>query len=106
MKNNVKNKARVEGSICNAYLVEEISTFCSYYFEDHVSTKIRNEPRNCGGESSSSIPTEDPDVLSIFKQMGRPLGKMSMRYMDDKEYNAAHTYILLNCPEVTTTYLE
>ena len=56
LKNNVKNKAWVEGSICNVYLVEEISTFCSYYFEDHVSTKIGNEPHNCGGESSSSFP--------------------------------------------------
>ncbi|XP_057990582.1 uncharacterized protein LOC131172963 [Hevea brasiliensis] len=29
LKNNVKNKAKVEGSICNAYLVEEASSFCA-----------------------------------------------------------------------------
>jgi len=32
----IKNKTRVEGSICEAYLVQETSHFCSYYFESHV----------------------------------------------------------------------
>ena len=36
LKLNIKNKAHLESSICNAYLVEEASVFCSYYFEDHV----------------------------------------------------------------------
>jgi hypothetical protein len=40
LKNNVKNKAKVEGSICNAYLVEEGSSFCAHYFEPHVNTRI------------------------------------------------------------------
>ncbi|XP_042459089.1 uncharacterized protein LOC122042829 [Zingiber officinale] len=44
--NNVHNKARVEGSICNAYLVEEASSFCSYYFADNVKTRHRKVPRN------------------------------------------------------------
>ena len=47
----MENKARVEGSICNAYLVEEASLFCSYYFEELVHTRHRKVPRNndvCG----------------------------------------------------------
>ncbi|KAJ8773690.1 hypothetical protein K2173_006340 [Erythroxylum novogranatense] len=47
LKRNVKNKARVEGSICNAYLVEEASTFCGYYFEPHVNTRARKVPQIC-----------------------------------------------------------
>ena len=39
----------MESSICNAYLVEEASTFCSYYFEDHVQTKARTVPQNYEG---------------------------------------------------------
>lgn len=31
-KKNVNNKAKVEGSICSAYLVEEAANFCSYIF--------------------------------------------------------------------------
>ncbi|KAL6523053.1 hypothetical protein OROMI_031401 [Orobanche minor] len=46
LKLNVKNKARVEGSIANAFLMDEASMFCSYYFEEHVRTKARSVPRN------------------------------------------------------------
>ncbi|XP_021603863.1 uncharacterized protein LOC110608886 [Manihot esculenta] len=46
LKNNVKNKARVEGSICNAYLVEEVGAFSAHCFEAHVMTRHRKVPRN------------------------------------------------------------
>ena len=32
LKNNLRNKAKVEGSICNAYLVEKALAFCEHYF--------------------------------------------------------------------------
>nr|GLL49731.1 uncharacterized protein LOC109166492 [Ipomoea trifida] len=73
LKNNVKNKAKVEGSISNAYLVEEASSFCSYYFEDHVSTKHRNVPRNADG--SEYVVDEHEETLSIFKYSGRAFSK-------------------------------
>ena len=49
----------MESSICDAYLVEKASVFCSYYFEDHVQTKARTEPQNyeSGGDY---IPSDDP----------------------------------------------
>ncbi|WOH00653.1 hypothetical protein DCAR_0520026 [Daucus carota subsp. sativus] len=96
LKNNIKNKARVEGSMCNAYLVEEASTFCSHYFEQHVQTKHRKVPRNDssgGGESFEGN-------FSIFSHPGRASGCANVRYLDDREYMAAHNYVLLNCPEV------
>jgi hypothetical protein len=40
LKKKVKNKAHVEASICEVYIVEEISTFISYYFEPHLRTRI------------------------------------------------------------------
>nr|GMC49555.1 uncharacterized protein LOC109179592 [Ipomoea batatas] len=98
LKNNVKNKAKVEGSISNAYLVEEASSFCSYYFEDHVSTKHRNVPRNADG--SEYVVDEHEETLSIFKYSGRAFSKAKARYMTDEEYKAAQTYVLLNCSEV------
>ena len=89
----------MESSICNAYLVEEASTFCSYYFEDHVQTKARTVPRNYEG-GGDYIPSDDPLNLSIFKYSGRPLGRSKTRHMTQQEYKAAHSYILLNCEEV------
>jgi len=39
LKRKIENKARVEASICNAYLIKEISNFFSHYFGDDVETK-------------------------------------------------------------------
>ena len=56
------NKARVEGSICDAYLVEETSTFASFYYPHHVETRRIRIPRNLEiGESFSCTPP-----ISIF----------------------------------------
>ncbi|WCJ43095.1 hypothetical protein M5689_023857 [Euphorbia peplus] len=96
LKKNVKNKARVEGSICNAYLVEEASTFCSHYFEPHVSSRFHRVPRNDEGENLEPIPNN----LSIFTYPVRLSGKSVSRMMSDLEYKAAQIYILLNTVEV------
>ena len=103
MKLNVRNKAKVEGLICNAYLVEEASSFCSYYFEDHVNTKHRNVPRNDDGRVL--VEDEYEDKLSIFKHPGRAFGRAKKRCMTDEEYKAARSYVLLNCEEVAP-YIE
>lgn len=96
LKKKVTNKARVEGSICNAYIMEEAATFFSHYFEDHVKTVHRNIPRNDEGVEDKS----DKDLLSIFKKQGRPSGAVVKAWMKDDEYNAARSYILQNCIEV------
>lgn len=44
LKKKVKNKAHEEGSICEAYLLEETSIFCSHYFEAHIHTRNRRVP--------------------------------------------------------------
>ena len=93
------NKAKVEGSICNAYLVEESSSFCAHYFEPHVHTRHRRKPRN-DDVFENEMEEDQSQLLSIFKRVGRPLGQGKGRRLDDIEYDAARTYILLNCEEV------
>ena len=65
LKKKVKNKAHVEASIYEAYIVEEISTFISYYFEPHLRTRINrvSQHDNCGEVPSSGN-------LSIFSNPG------------------------------------
>ncbi|XP_057806201.1 uncharacterized protein LOC131021129 [Salvia miltiorrhiza] len=104
LKKTVKNKANVEGSITNAYLVEEATAFCSYYFEEHVRTKQRNIPRNFAGSSSSGGMEEHHDTLFVFKYAGRGFGKKSTRFLSKDEYDAAHLYVLNNCSEITEIY--
>ena len=62
-KRTVKNRVKVEGSICQAYILKEISNFCSYYFGPHVeSRKTRIGQNDNGGESSIEL------TLSVFNQ--------------------------------------
>ena len=68
-KRSVKNKARVEGSICAAYLARETSHFTSYYFEASVLSSRTRVPRNDDGGMSGALPT-----LSIFNLPGRSFG--------------------------------
>ncbi|XP_075521643.1 uncharacterized protein LOC142554928 [Primulina tabacum] len=97
LKNNVRNKARVEVSISNVYLVEEASYFCTHYFRASVKTHLRKQSRNDEGDNSQA---GDVSNISIFNFNGRPMGASRFRRLDDTEYHAARTYILLNCEEV------
>ena len=91
MKQKIGNKARVEGSICNAYLLEEISNFCSLYFEDHVDTKAKNLDFGVNNQCDSHLP-------ELFQDhMGMTTGKCTTRWLDEAEYEQAHFYILSNC---------
>ncbi|MQL86093.1 hypothetical protein Taro_018624 [Colocasia esculenta] len=49
----VRNKAQVEGSITQAYLIEEISNFCSMYFDTEIRTRCTQPPRNDDGGDSN-----------------------------------------------------
>ncbi|XP_074300489.1 uncharacterized protein LOC141631763 [Silene latifolia] len=94
LKRKIGNKARVEGSICNAYLLEEISNFCSLYYEKHIDTKAKQLDVCDEVEPESNLP-------ELFQDhMGKHSGKCHLRYLDDKEYQSAHMYILSNCEKM------
>ena len=97
LKNIVGNKARVEGSICSAYVVQETSTFCSYYFNSHATSNQMDVTRNVSCELPAGVDAGD---LSIFTFPGRTLGKANWRMLTDNEYHLIQTYILMNCEEV------
>ena len=92
----MKNKTHVEGSICEAYLIQEPSTFTSYYFQPHVETRLNKIDRNDDGGEVDAL----DGCLSIFMHPGRPAGKMKERYLSENELDAACLYVLLNCDEV------
>ncbi|KAK1369954.1 hypothetical protein POM88_036046 [Heracleum sosnowskyi] len=97
LKSNVKNKNKVEGSIANAFLMEELCYFTTFYFEDQVQTKLRIVARNADEFVSDD---DDKDAISLFRQSGRPLGIGKIRYLSDDELRSATLYVLLNCVEV------
>ncbi|XP_051130138.1 uncharacterized protein LOC127250747 isoform X4 [Andrographis paniculata] len=97
LKRMVKNKAHVEGSIVNAYLVREASFFCSHYFEKHVYTRARNVPRQDDGGAPIY---GNSDTLPVFNHPARLQGKPKKRFLTPREGNAIQTYFLLNVLEI------
>ena len=95
LKRKVKNRAYVEGSICEAYSFDEISMFVSDYFPDEVLTKANRVPRHDDGGN-----VELNGRLSVFGLPGRAYGKGKRIFLSEQELHAAHTYILFNCEEI------
>ncbi|MQL98432.1 hypothetical protein Taro_031143 [Colocasia esculenta] len=89
------NKVKVEGSVAKAYIMEEISNFCSMYFEPEIQFLRTRPPHNDDGEDFVQS-----DRLSIFKYPGRAYGCSSSRMLNDRELHIVDIYILLNCIEV------
>ncbi|WMV28348.1 hypothetical protein MTR67_021733 [Solanum verrucosum] len=96
LKRMIGNKASVEGSICEAYLMTESTLLFSHYFEPHVLTRNHNVDRNDDGGITEDLEGN----LSIFTHPGRLWGETRKRNLSLDEIKAAQTYILLNCEEV------
>jgi hypothetical protein len=90
----VRNKARPEGSIAEAYIATECVTFCSMYL-DNIETRFNRTDRNADREWGNQAPT-----LSIFKQTVRPIGGRRYEFMDVNKLFAAQFYVLNNCEEI------
>ena len=85
LKRKVKNKAQVEGSIYKAYVIKEMSTFCSHYFGADVQSRQTQATRNDDVAKVKS----NLDTFSIFNQLGCPAGKHRERMLIDQELHRA-----------------
>ena len=54
LKKKVKNKIRVEGSIVEAYIIEEILSFSRHYFNSNVQIKLTQVGQNDDGGAEGS----------------------------------------------------
>src|SRR3954468_13783516 len=66
LKDKVKNKAHVEASICQAYLLEEASTFATYYFPAAQLSCRMNRGPHIDDESNGDV----DEHISIFNYPG------------------------------------
>ncbi|MQL85662.1 hypothetical protein Taro_018168 [Colocasia esculenta] len=75
----VRNKAKVKGSIAEAYIMEEISNFCSMHFEPEIQTRRTRPPHNDdGGDFVQS------DRISIFKYLGHLADDVELSEISDE----------------------
>ncbi|KAL0305072.1 UNVERIFIED_CONTAM: hypothetical protein Sangu_3052700 [Sesamum angustifolium] len=96
----VKDKAHVEASIVEAYLVEEISLFTSHYFEPQVLCK-----RNMPSRNDDLVMNDTHIQQSIFNYIGRASGASRKRSLSGSEQHIIKMYILTN-REIVTPYYE
>jgi len=77
-------------------IIEEISTFTSYYFELHLWARINCITRNDG---ASELPSSTN--LLIFCHLIRPLSKKPIRrrYLTHIEFKQTHIYMIFNYDE-------
>ncbi|GLT88105.1 hypothetical protein SLE2022_061440 [Rubroshorea leprosula] len=95
LKLTVKNKQRPEASICESYIMSEITNFISHYLDDGVHSIIDNPMRNI------VVGFGDNSGLSIFKCVGKRIGsKITRRCLTVEERKAASYYVLMNCEEL------
>ena len=93
MKRYVSNRARLEGSIAEAYILKECINNWSLYIDGIETVHNRRERNEDLGESS--------EELTVFSQTARPRGgrrndgDLSCTLLD-----TAHWYLLYNSPEL------
>ncbi|XP_066361319.1 uncharacterized protein [Miscanthus floridulus] len=97
LKNFVRNRARPEGSIAEAYMASDTLTFCSRYMED-IDNRFNHHDDNDG-----EMPL--PDDVSVFKHGVTLVGSNRSQYIDDDVLNKLVWYVLNNCEEAEE-YLE
>ncbi|KAK6115462.1 hypothetical protein DH2020_007731 [Rehmannia glutinosa] len=94
LKKYVRNRARPEGSIAEAYVVNEALTFCSMYL-DGIETKFNRLERNWVENEYANI-----GKILVFQNRFRPIGKMTVTQLGNDLRNKAEYYILQNCSEI------
>ncbi|XP_066341736.1 uncharacterized protein [Miscanthus floridulus] len=90
LKGYVRNRARPEGSIAEAYIANEALTFCSRYMEDVVTRFNRDDDK-------WDPPNGD---LSVFQHGVKLLGANRETYLENKEFDKLCWYVLNNCDDV------
>ena len=92
-KRFIRNRARPEGSVPEAYTAYECLTQCSTYFSD-IITRFTRPERNLDGRQNI-LPTDS----SIFSHGINLLGAYKLHYQDN-DYDSMVWFVLNNCEEV------
>lgn len=92
-KRFIRNKARPEGCIAEAYSAYECMTQCSTYFSDIINRFTRSE-RNLDGQQTIS-----PTGYSMFRHGINLLGASKLHY-EVKDYDSMVWFVLNNSEEV------
>jgi hypothetical protein len=92
LRTKCKNKCKIEASIAEAYILEEVSDFTSKYYADNLPSVHNPPPRYNAGENESN--------LSLFQGQLGSAGVATMKNLDFEEWTTIMLYVLTNLSEV------
>jgi hypothetical protein len=92
LRATVRNKARVEGCIAEAFALREISHFSSKYF-----ARKSKEARAMRVHRVEEAPKSD---LQIFQSQGTTVGPYTVHHPEDSELNLFMLYMYSNMEEM------
>ena len=85
-----RNKARIEASIAEAYILEEVSNFTEKYYTKKLPNVHNPPPRYNAGENESK--------LSLFQ--GQLRSVRTTKQLKNEEWRSIMLYVLTNLVEV------
>ena len=92
LRTKCKNKCKIEASISEAYILEEVSNFTSKYYADNLPSVHNPPPRYNARENESN--------LSLFQvQLGSASG-VTIKTLQLQEWRTIMLYVLTNLSEV------
>nr|XP_043639223.1 uncharacterized protein LOC122610292 [Erigeron canadensis] len=100
LKKYVRNKAKLEGSIAEAYVVEEAMTLCSQYLKG-VESKFDRRGKNDDKTDNDNRSF----ALDIFRLNDRGVGKKEVCVLPGDLLKKATWFVYINCEEIQP-YLE
>ena len=92
LRKKCTNKARIEASIAEASIREEVANFTTSYYKPNLPSKHNPPPCYNAGEVEST--------LSLFKcQLGSASGSTN-KILGNEEWRSVMLYVLTSLPEV------
>ena len=93
LRTKCKNKCKIESSIAEAYILEEVSNFTSKYYADNLPSVHNPPPHYNAGEADSN--------LSLFRrgQLGSA-SAATIKTLNIQEWRTIMLYVLTNLFEV------
>jgi len=93
LRATVRNKARVEGCIAEAFAAKEITNFCSKYFS-------RSNNLNASTTRYHNVEEQPTTELQIFHWKGKGVGAATSHYISEEERNYTMLYLYFNMEEL------
>ena len=92
LRTRYKNKCKIEASIAEAYILEEVSNFISKYNADNLPSVHNPPPRYNVGEDDSN--------LSLFQGQLGSASVATIKTLNLQEWRTIMLYVLTNLSEV------